>query len=317
MMRRLGIIRDERFKLHDTGLGHPEAAQRLDAVAAGIRDAGVRSHTAPINPEPIDLALLETRHDRAYIERFRAACREGQRFIDVPDSAICRESYEIALLAAGATVEAARRMAAGEIDRAFCAVRPPGHHAERDRSMGFCMFNNVALAADVVRHECGLERVLILDWDVHHGNGTQNTFYADPSVLYVSLHGHPHYFYPGTGFEQELGSGKAEGATLNLPFMPGAGDHEYHEAFESRVIPAARAFEPEMVIISAGFDAHNDDPIGITTLSDAMFAEMSEHVLELAGRYAHGRVLSVLEGGYNLKVLRRCVAQHVRMLAES
>jgi len=196
-------------------------------------------------------------------------------------------------------------------------VRPPGHHAERDRSMGFCMFNNVALAADVIRRECGLGRVVILDWDVHHGNGTQNAFYDDPSILYISLHGHPEYLYPGTGFAEEDGAGDGRGTTLNLPFLPGAGDNEYRQAFESRVIPAICAFEPEMIIVSAGFDGHGDDPIGITALTDGMFAEMLGSVLELAERYAGGRLLSVLEGGYNLEVLRRCVAQHVTMLGEN
>jgi acetoin utilization deacetylase AcuC-like enzyme len=278
----------------------------------------VLSQAVRIDPEPIDMALLEARHDRDYIERFRRACREGQRIIDVPDSAICPESYEIALLAAGGTVEAARRVASGDIDRAFCAVRPPGHHAEHGHSMGFCMFNNVALAADVARNECGLERVLILDWDIHHGNGTQHAFYSDPTVMYISLHGHPEYFYPGTGFPEEIGHGEGRGTTLNLPFFPGATDADYREAFETRVVPAVRSFEPQMIILSTGFDPHRADPIGsaIAMLSDGMFAEMLRYVLELAEHYAGGRVLSVLEGGYNPEVLRRCAAEHVKMLAE-
>jgi acetoin utilization deacetylase AcuC-like enzyme len=316
-MKRLGILHDDRFKLHDTGAGHPETASRIDAVGAGLEQSDVLPAVTRIEPEPIDLALLEARHDRDYIERFRRACEAGERIIDVPDSAICPESYEIALLAAGGTVAAARRVATGEIDRAFCAVRPPGHHAERNRSMGFCMFNNVALAADVVRGECGLERILILDWDVHHGNGTQHAFYADPSVLYISLHGHPHYLYPGTGFSEELGHGDARGTTLNIPFLPGASDEDYREAFEARVVPAVRSFEPRMIILSAGFDAHRDDPVGNVSLSDGMFAEMLGQVLELAERHAQGRVLSVLEGGYNLEVLRRCVCAHVELLADS
>jgi acetoin utilization deacetylase AcuC-like enzyme len=315
-MNRFSILHDERFKLHDTGYGHPEAAWRLDAVEAGLEQSGVLPSATRIEPEPIDMALLEARHRPDYVERFRKACRDGQRIIDVPDSAICPESYEIALLAAGGTVAAARRVATGELDRAFCAIRPPGHHAEHDRSMGFCMFNNVALAADVARNECGLERVLILDWDVHHGNGTQHAFYADPSVLYISLHGHPEYLYPGTGFPEEYGHGEARGTTLNLPFMPGATDEDYRQAFESRVVPAVRSFGPQLFILSTGFDAHRDDPVGNLALSDEMYTEMLRYVLELAGHHADGRVLSVLEGGYDPNVLRRCVAEHVRMLAE-
>jgi len=315
-MRRLGLLHDERFKLHDTGYGHPEGAWRLDAIEAALQQSGVLSQALRIDPQPIDMGLLERRHHRDYIERFRRACLEGHQIIDVPDSAICPRSYEIALLAAGGTVEAARRVAGGDIQRAFCAVRPPGHHAEQSRSMGFCMFNNVALAADAARSECGLERVLILDWDIHHGNGTQHAFYADPTVLYISLHGHPEYMYPGTGFPEEYGHGEGRGTTLNLPFLPGATDEDYREAFETRVVPAVRSFEPQMILLSAGFDAHRDDPLGNMSLSDDMFAEMLRYVLELAERYANGRVLSVLEGGYNPEVLRRCVAQHVKMLAE-
>ena len=313
-MKRLGIVHDERFKLHDTGYGHPEQAARLDAIDAALRESNVLRHAARVVPEVIDRELLERRHNRAYIERFERACRENERIIDVPDSAISPESFEIALLAAGGTVEAARRIATGELDRAFCAVRPPGHHAEQDRSMGFCMFNNVALAADAVRSECGLQRVLILDWDIHHGNGTQHAFYSDPDVLYISLHGHPEYLFPGTGFPQEFGHGDGRGATLNITFLPGAGDSDYQKAFESQVLTAVRSFEPEMVILSTGFDPHAADPLGITALTGRMFTEMMRYTLELADRYARGRVLSVLEGGYNLDVLRRCGAEHVKML---
>ncbi len=315
-MKRLGILHDERFKHHDTGYGHPESAARLDAIGAGLEHANLLSRAVRIEPEPIDMGLLGARHHSDYIERFRQACVAGQRVIDVPDSAICPESYDIALLAAGGTVEAARRVAAGDLGRAFCAVRPPGHHAEQNRSMGFCMFNNVALAADVVRGEYGLERVLILDLDVHHGNGTQHAYYADPAVMYISLHGHPEYLYPGTGFPEEYGHGEGRGTTLNLPFFPGATDADYREAFETRVLPAVSSFEPRMIILSAGFDAHRDDPVGNLALSDGMFVEMMQYVLKLAERYADGRVLSVLEGGYNPEVLRFCVAEHVKMLAE-
>jgi acetoin utilization deacetylase AcuC-like enzyme len=315
-MKRLGILHDEVFKRHDTGRGHPESAARLDAVAAGLARANVLREAFRIEPQPIDRELLEARHHRDYIERFRQACLQNRPIIDVPDCTICPESYEVALLAAGGTVEAARRVAAGDVRRAFCAVRPPGHHAEQSRALGFCMFNNVALAADVLRGECGLERVLILDWDVHHGNGTQHAFYSDPTVMYISLHGHPEYLYPGTGFPEEYGHGEGRGTTLNLPFLPGATDAEYREAFETRVIPAVRSFEPQAIILSTGFDAHRADPLGNVMLTGGMFTEMLHHTLELAERYSEGRVLSVLEGGYNFDVLTTCVADHVKMLAE-
>lgn len=315
-MRKLGILHDDRYRKHETGYGHPESPERLVAVGAGLEQSGVMNQALRIEPHPIDLTLLETRHHSGYIERFRRACETQQRIIDVPDSAICPASFEIALLAAGGVADAARLIVSGEIRRAFCAVRPPGHHAEQSRSLGFCMFNNVALAADLVRREFEIERVLILDWDVHHGNGTQRAFYADPAVLYISLHGHPEYLYPGTGFSEEYGHGEGRGATLNIPFLPGAADQEYREAFRKQIIPAVRSFEPQYVIISNGFDAHRNDPLGNMMLSDDMFKEMLEYTLELAEHYAEGRVLSVLEGGYNLEVLRFCSADHVKMLAE-
>lgn len=314
-MTKIGILHDERYRKHETGYGHPESPERLIAVGAGLEQSGVMPAALRIEPHPIDLAILEARHHSGYIERFRRACENQQRIIDVPDSAICPASYEIALLAAGGTAEAARLIVRGEIQHAFCAVRPPGHHAEQSRSLGFCMFNNVALAADVVRREFAIERVLILDWDVHHGNGTQHAFYSDPAVLYISLHGHPEYLYPGTGFPEEYGHGEGRGATMNIPFLPGATDEEYRKAFQTQVIPAIRAFEPQFFIISNGFDAHRLDPLGNMMLSDDMFKEMLERTLELADKYAEGRVLSVLEGGYNLEVLRFCVADHVKMLA--
>lgn len=314
-MARLGILHDECFKHHDTGRGHPESPARLKAVGAGLEQASVLSAALRIQPEPIDRTLLEARHHRDYIERFRRACAENHRTIDVPDSAICPESYEIALLAAGGTVAAARLIGHGEIVRAFCAVRPPGHHAEQSRSMGFCMFNNTALAADVLRGECGLERVLIFDWDVHHGNGTQHAYYSDPAVMYISMHGHPEYLYPGTGFREERGEGAGQGTTLNVPFLPGATDADYHAAFETLVMPAMSSFEPEAIILSAGFDAHQADPLGPMTLSYDAFDEMMRSVLELAERHAAGRVLSVLEGGYNLEALATCIARHVSMMA--
>ncbi len=314
-MKSLGICHDTRFKQHRTGPGHPECPARLDAVGAGLQDAGVLAHAVAIEPEPIDRGALEARHDPAYVRRFEQACRAGQPVIDVPDCTISRESFEIARLASGGVVAAVGGMLGGAYRRAFCAVRPPGHHAEPDRAMGFCMFNNVALAADAARR-AGVARVLILDWDVHHGNGTQHMFYHDPLVYYISLHGHPEYLFPGTGLAEEIGEGDARGTTLNLPLMPGADDDVVRAAWRDSVAPAVRSFEPELVILSTGFDAHRADPLGILSWSDAIFEEMLERVLELADRYAQGRILSVLEGGYDFGVLRRCAAAHVRLLAQ-
>lgn len=310
----MGILLDERFKRHTTGHGHPERPERLDAIEQALESSGLLADCTRIEPTPLPDRLIQHVHTRDYLVRLDAACRQAYPYMDVPDSSIGPESYEIAKLAAGGVVTAARQVASGDLRRAFCAVRPPGHHAERDRSMGFCLLNNVALAARVLKEEYKLDRLLILDWDVHHGNGTQHTFEADPSVLYISLHGHPNYLYPGTGFEDEVGVDAGRAYTMNIPIMPGATDDDYYEAFRSRVRPAVGRFAPQMILVSAGFDAHADDPLGNLALTDAAFRWMTETVLKLADAHAEGRVVSVLEGGYNLEVLGRCVTEHVRLL---
>ncbi len=310
----MGILIDPRFRRHMTGEGHPEAPARLTVIQEALEAAGLLQACARLEAVPIAETTVQFVHTHQYLTRLDAACRQGYPYIDVPDSAICPESYDIARLAAGGVVEAARRVARGELKRAFCAVRPPGHHAERDRSMGFCLFNNIAIAACVLKDEFKFDRLLILDFDVHHANGTQHTFEADPSVLVISLHGHPNYLYPGTGFEEEVGMGPGRGYTMNIPFRPGARDDDYREAFETRVIPAVGRFAPQVVLVSAGFDAHADDPLGNLSLSDEIFTWMTRTIVELAERHAHGRVISVLEGGYDHGVLTRCVTEHARAL---
>jgi acetoin utilization deacetylase AcuC-like enzyme len=314
-MTNCGILLDERFKRHTTGHGHPERAERLDAIREGLHESGLLDRCVRVEPAPLAETLIQRVHARDYLVRLDAACRQAYPYIDVPDSAIGPESYDIAKLAAGGVVKAVRMVAGGELKRAFCAVRPPGHHAERDRSMGFCLLNNVALAAYALRDEFQADRILILDWDVHHCNGTQHTFFSDPSVLVISLHGHPNYLYPGTGFEDEIGIDRGRGYTMNIPFLPGATDDAYRKAFRERVIPAVGRFAPQFVLLSVGYDAHADDPLGNLALSDEAFAWMTETVIGLADAHADGHIVSVLEGGYNLGVLTRCATEHVRMLA--
>lgn len=316
MRPRLGLLLDERFQRHQTGRGHPERPARLDAVRAALEWNGALSTALQIEPIEIEQSVVQRLHTPDYLDRLEQACRAHAPYIDTPDSAICPESAHVARLAAGGVVETARALGRGLIDRAFCAVRPPGHHAERDRSMGFCLLNNVALAADVLRREYHLNRILILDWDVHHGNGTQHLFESDPQVFFISLHGHPDHLYPGTGYEHERGTGPGEGYTLNVPFRPGARDEDYRNAFRQKVLPAAEAYRPEIVLLSAGFDAHQADPIGCAALTDEAFVWMLQETRALANRYAGGRILSVLEGGYDLDALRRCVADHVSGLLE-
>ncbi len=314
-MSRIAVVLDDCFKRHETGRGHPERPQRIDAVREGLESSGVLAGGLRIEPTSIDLTLLAELHTPQYIQRARHASETGQPYLDSPDSTICRASFEVALLGAGSVVAAARHIAAGDVQKAFCAVRPPGHHAERAESMGFCLFNNIALAAHWLTRHGGFERVLIVDWDVHHGNGTQNLFEFDPQIMFISLHGHPNTLYPGTGFEYEVGRGAGAYFTLNIPFEPGAGDDDYRRAFETKVIPTAEKFAPQIVLISCGFDGHAQDPLGTISLSDNAYDMMLSAVLEVANRHAKGRVLSVLEGGYNLDVLRRCSGRHVSGLA--
>jgi acetoin utilization deacetylase AcuC-like enzyme len=232
-----------------------------------------------------------------------------------PDTSISPGSLPAAYLAAGGVLAAADAIMAGHVQNAFCAVRPPGHHAERDRAMGFCLFNNVGIAARYIQRRHGLARVLIVDWDVHHGNGTQQAFYEDPSVLFFSTHQYPHY--PGTGRATECGEGAGKGLTINVPMSPGQGDKDYREVFEKVLVPAVDRFEPNFVLISAGFDAHRDDPLAGMALTEDGYEALSRIVLDIARRHCHGRVLSCLEGGYNLQALSASVERHLLAMLEA
>lgn len=314
-MSRTGVVLDDVFKRHDTGPGHPERPGRIDAIRVALERRGLADRLERIEVKRADMERVVRVHSAQYVMRLEAACRQGASFMDCGDSAICPESYEIALLAAGAVTEAARRIGRGELTRAFCAVRPPGHHCEYDESMGFCLLNNVAIAARTLQDEFGVERVAILDWDVHHGNGTQHLFESDANVLFISLHGHPKHLYPGTGYESEIGHGPGRGYTLNIPLMPGAGDGEYRAAFDEKVLPRLASFSPEVLIISAGFDAHEEDPLAEMLVTDGGFQRMTREAIAIANERCEGRILSVLEGGYHLDALGRCVADHVEALA--
>jgi acetoin utilization deacetylase AcuC-like enzyme len=224
-------------------------------------------------------------------------------------------SLSAAYLAAGGALAAADAIVAGSVEHVFCAVRPPGHHAERDHAMGFCLFNNVAIAARYLQRRHAMARVLVVDWDVHHGNGTQHTFDDDPSVLFFSTHQYP--YYPGTGRGTEAGVGRGAGATINVPMKAGQGDDAYREVFQKVLMPAADAFQPDFVIVSAGFDAHKDDPLAGMGLTEEGYADLTRMVVSIARRHSQGRVLSCLEGGYNLHALSASVERHVVALLDS
>ena len=315
-MRRTGYVYDDRYLLHDPGSWHPERPDRLKAIQASLKDSGILELLIHLKPYPAPLAWVERLHDPDYIRRFQEACQRGQEIFEVQDCGISPESYEIALLAAGGVMAAADAIMGDKADNAFCAVRPPGHHAERARALGFCFFNNVALGVVYLLENFGLERVAIVDWDVHHGNGTQHLFEADPRVFYLSLHEDPQYCYPGTGYRREEGKGPGKGFTLNLPFPPHSGDEEYLEALRNEGLPRLRQFAPQFVMISAGFDAHANDPLAQMNLTRSGYREMTRLVLDLAQESAGGRLITVLEGGYNLEVLEECVEDHLRILLD-
>ena len=315
-MRRTGYVYDPRYLLHDPGAWHPERPDRLKAIHRALESGDLLELLVRLTPDPAPLTWVERLHDPDYIKRFQAACDKGGQIFMVQDCGICRESYQIALLAVGGVMLAVEAVMGGQLDNAFCAVRPPGHHAERDRAMGFCFFNNVALGAVYALENFGLERVAIIDWDVHHGNGTQHLFEADPRVFYVSLHEDPQHCYPGTGYRREEGKGAGEGFTLNLPLPPHSDDSDYLAALKKEALPRLQAFAPQFVFISAGFDAHVNDPLAHMNLTGEGYREMGRLLLDLAQETAGGRLVTVLEGGYNLEVLEECVEDHLRLLLD-
>lgn len=310
-----GFAYDPRFLDHDTGAGHPEKAERVSAVIAALDQLSWTKELCRIAPRPADPQTIESIHSYTYIRRAAAACRDGLAYLDSMDVAISRRSYDTALLAAGAPLALADAVMAGEIRNGFALVRPPGHHAENNLALGFCLFNNVAILARYLQNHHGLDKIAIVDWDVHHGNGTQHSFESDPSVLYISTHQYP--FYPGTGAASEQGEGKGKGSVLNCPMTAGAGDAAYEQAFHEQIIPALDKFAPHAVLISAGFDAHRDDPLGQIQLSTSAFAWMTQQLVAVAEHHAAGRIISVLEGGYNLSRLGECVAVHLDELRQA
>jgi acetoin utilization deacetylase AcuC-like enzyme len=316
-MRKTGLLYDERYKLHDTGPYHPEMAERLNVIMQGIDQGGLLPRLTRVPAKRAELKWIQAIHTREHIDRFNDLCAAGRREFDVPDNQISPESYEIALLAAGGLMEVARQMMAGEIDNAFCAVRPPGHHAETNRALGFCYFNNVAVAARYLQQAHGIERVMIIDIDVHHGNGTQQIFEEDPSVFYYSIHEHPSFLFPGTGREFDEGTGAGQGYCLNSPMLPGQGDTEYRKAFEQKLFPAIDRFNPQVMILSTGFDAHVDDDMSDIRVTTEGYSWIIERLVEMADRHADGRLISVLEGGYCLERLPELAHRHVAALMKA
>ncbi len=300
------------YELHDTGPFHPEASGRTRIVSEYIRASDLAGNITFIEPLPADTRWIDLVHKPEYRREVKRACLSGQTVIDAGDTRVCSVSYDVALLSAGGGLAAVDAVLKNGCKNAFCCSRPPGHHARPAAAMGFCLFNNAAIATRYAQKRYGVEKVLIVDWDVHHGNGTQECFYEDASVLFFSAHQYP--FYPGSGAASETGSGSGKGFTLNVPMNAGAGIAEYREAFENVLKPAVEKFQPGLVIISAGFDAHREDPLASINLDDADYAELTRKVKTMADEFCGGRVVSLLEGGYNLKVLERSIYLHLQVL---
>ncbi len=291
-----GIVLDERMLAHDPGRGHPERPDRLRVLRDRLRTVPGLVHVGARPASEDELALV---HDPALVEQVAATAGRACTILD-PDTRTSPGSWEAARVAAGGLIDLCDAVRAGAVDNGVALVRPPGHHAEYGRAMGFCLFNNVAVAAAHLR-ERGIGRTVIVDWDLHHGNGTQHLFERDPDVLYVSTHQYP--YYPGTGAAEEVGEGPGAGRTLNLPFPAGFGDQEFGRAFDELIMPICRQFAPEFVLVSAGFDCDIRDPLGGLAVTPAGIATMARACAELADECAGGRIVGVLEGGYDLEAI--------------
>lgn len=311
-MGKTGLVYHPAYLEHDMGMGHPESPNRLRAIMQELEQSGTMAQLTRIEPRMAEDEWITRVHTAAYLASLKQHAPTSGRVPLDPDTSMSPGSLTAAYLAAGGALAAVDAMMTKEVDHVFCAVRPPGHHAEASHAMGFCLLNNVAIAARYAQKKHGLSRVLIVDWDVHHGNGTQHSFEDDLSVLFFSTHQYPHY--PGTGRESERGRGAGESYTINVPMEAGEGDDEYRAIFHQVLVPAADEFKPELVIISAGFDAHKDDPLAGMGLTESGYAELTGIVAGIANRHAQGRILSSLEGGYNLTALAASVNAHVRGL---
>lgn len=308
---RTALVYHPIYLKHDTGAHHPERASRLQSILRKLQKTALIDKLKLVEPDAggvDDIALV---HGRDYILSIKDVCTRGGGNLD-PDTRVSRDSYDVALFAAGGVIKAIDMVFGREVDNAFCMVRPPGHHARPLQAMGFCLFNNIAIGARYLQNKYNIKRILIIDWDVHHGNGTEEMFYGDPTVFYMSLHQYPHY--PRTGAREDIGAGAGKKYNLNIPMQAGSGDNEYIKVFQEVIVPQVKDFKPEFILISAGFDGHRDDPLSSINLTETGYSEMTKIIKEAAMHYCKNRIVSVLEGGYNLFSLANSVHVHLESL---
>lgn len=312
-------ITHPRYLLHDTGgEGHPETPARLEEISSALSSLSSICTIATIEPPPAGKKWLLAVHPEEYLLRFEEVALSGRSYLGHPDNQLGYETYEIALIAAGAGLTGIDLLERESgCTRIFCSVRPPGHHAEKTTSLGFCFLNNAAIAARYWQDKYSRQRIAIIDFDAHHGNGIQSTFEEDPDVLYVSIHEHPTFSFPGTGYAEEIGSGSGEGTILNIPLLPGANDQEVKRAFAEQVEPALKKFRPEALIVAAGFDGHKLDDMSGLSFSTELYGYIGCRLAAIGKTICHGRILSILEGGYHLPSLASSVEEYCRGIIET
>jgi acetoin utilization deacetylase AcuC-like enzyme len=312
--KKSGLLYSNEYLNHVTPAGHPESKHRFEIVMRGLRESGAVEKMEQIPARLATRDEILRCHTGKYFETAKSDVEQGLDLLSTGDTNITERSFDVALLAAGGVMNAVNAVVTGKLQNAFCVVRPPGHHATPTKGMGFCLFNNIAIGARHAQQKHGIGKVLIADWDVHHGNGTQDIFYEDGTVLFFDTHQSP--WYPGTGDASENGKGRGLNCIINNPFPAGAGRKEIYGVFETRLIDAAQKFKPDLVMISAGFDSRAGDPLGQFQLSDQDFIDLTKLMLHIAREHAQGRLVSVLEGGYNLRGLMKSTSAHVQTLLE-
>ena len=308
---RVGVVKDDIFLKHDPGSYHPESPLRLESIYSGIEDKMIAEKLEFLTPREATFEELLWNHTKEYIEKIASTDGQARVMLD-PDTSTSPMSYKAALKAVGAQFVALDAIFEDRLDAVFALVRPPGHHAEKDRAMGFCLFNNIALAAHYAIEKYNIKRILIVDWDLHHGNGTQHSFYDTSKVLYFSTHQYP--YYPGTGSINEIGEKEGEGYTVNVPLNAGCGDVEYVAVFRKILTPVCLKYKPEIIMVSAGFDIYYQDPLGGMSVTPSGVAYLTKIVKDLANKCCNGKILLTLEGGYNLKGLLECVVAVIKEL---